>query len=324
MAATELVSKPGAKSPVWEYFGFEADDKGKPVNEDRPFCKKCLRTVATKSGNTSNLLSHLRNAHPEVYKRMKGGEGSSKTAEKRATGGQQQTLEGVIARSTPYARNSKRWEKLMNAITYCVAKDIMPLQSIEKPGFKQLIQAFDPQYEPPSRKYISNTAIPALYYKMRDKVASDLWSSNTMEPHMSYTIHYIGEDWKLHSRCLQTMFCPEDHTGENLSAAISSSLESWGLKQAQQTCLTTDNGANILRAVRILGQTHLPCFGHCLQLAITSATGHNSRVSRAYGLCRKIVGSFSHSWKDLAQAQDTMKLPQHMVCNNTHYLQGSC
>ena len=50
---TELVSKPGAKkSPVWEYFGFEADDKGKPVKEDRPICKKCSRTVATKSGNT--------------------------------------------------------------------------------------------------------------------------------------------------------------------------------------------------------------------------------------------------------------------------------
>ena len=110
--------------------------------------------MATKSGNTSNLLSHLRNARPEVYKRMKGGEGSSKTAEKKATGGQQQTLEGAIARSTH--GNSKRWEKLTNAITYCVARDIMPLQSIEKPGFKQLIQAFDPQYEPPSRKFISS------------------------------------------------------------------------------------------------------------------------------------------------------------------------
>ena len=72
------------------------------MNKDRPICKKCSRTVATKSGNTSNLLLHLRNARPEVYKGMKGGEGSSKTAEKRATGGQlQQTLEGAITRSTP-------------------------------------------------------------------------------------------------------------------------------------------------------------------------------------------------------------------------------
>ena len=72
MATAELVPNPGAKkSPVWEYFGFEADDEGKPVNKDRPICKKCPRTVATKSGNTSSLLLHLRNAHPEVYRRMK-------------------------------------------------------------------------------------------------------------------------------------------------------------------------------------------------------------------------------------------------------------
>ena len=36
MAAAELVSKPWArKSLVWEYFGFEGDEKAKPINEDR-------------------------------------------------------------------------------------------------------------------------------------------------------------------------------------------------------------------------------------------------------------------------------------------------
>ena len=35
MAAAEVVSKPGArKSHMWEHFGFEGDEKEKPVNED--------------------------------------------------------------------------------------------------------------------------------------------------------------------------------------------------------------------------------------------------------------------------------------------------
>ena len=38
---------------------------------------------------------------------MKGDEGSSKNAEKKTTVGQQQILEGAIARNTLYARNSK-------------------------------------------------------------------------------------------------------------------------------------------------------------------------------------------------------------------------
>ena len=55
---------------------------------------------------------------------MKGGEGISKSkAKSTADARQQQTLEGAIAKGTPYARSSKRWERLTNAVTYCVAKD---------------------------------------------------------------------------------------------------------------------------------------------------------------------------------------------------------
>ena len=132
MAAADLVSKPGArKSPVWEHFGFQADENGKPVDKDHPRCKLCSRAVATKGGNTSNLLSHLRNAHPAIFRRMKGGEGSSKPKEKATTtSGRQQMLEGAIAKATPYAWNSKRWERLTHAVTVCVAKDIRPLQLV--------------------------------------------------------------------------------------------------------------------------------------------------------------------------------------------------
>ena len=85
----------------------------------------------------------------------------------------------------------------------------MPIYSVEKPGFQQLLKEFDPLYVLPSRKYFSNTAIPALYAKTREKVVSevgqaqffsattDLWSSVTTEPYISYTIHYQMEAAKL-------------------------------------------------------------------------------------------------------------------------------
>ena len=91
MAGAELVLKPGAKkSPVWAYFRFEGNADSKPVDEDRSICKECTRTVATKAGNTSNLLSHLQNSHPAIYQRLKGGEGSLKSLKTRSTGRQQQ------------------------------------------------------------------------------------------------------------------------------------------------------------------------------------------------------------------------------------------
>ncbi|KAK1875045.1 Zinc finger BED domain containing protein 1 [Dissostichus eleginoides] len=42
--------------------------------------------------------------------------------------------------------------------------------------------------------------------------AVDLWSSQTMQPYMSLTVHFINNDWTLRSVCLQTAYFPEDHT----------------------------------------------------------------------------------------------------------------
>ena len=158
-----LVPKPGAtRSPVCSYFAFLAGADGKPANEEKPVCRECGRTVATKGSNTSNMLSHLRNSHPTIYSRIKGnvgGTAGTKRSLPSTSGTQQQTLAGSFA----YARNSRKWEQLTGLVTFCLAKDVMPIYSVEKPGFRELLKAFDPQYELPSRKYFSNSAIPSLY-----------------------------------------------------------------------------------------------------------------------------------------------------------------
>ena len=74
----------------------------------------------------------------------------------------------------------------------------------------------DPQYDLPSSKYFLKIAIPLLYEETRQKLACDLkevgfflattdmWSSITGEPYLSYTVHYISPEWKLETKCLQT------------------------------------------------------------------------------------------------------------------------
>lgn len=82
-------------------------------------------------------------------------------------------------------------------------------------------------------------------------------------------------------------------------------------------CITTDNGANIVCALnRSLAWPRLPCFGHNLHLAVTNSVKNNDRVKRALGMCRKIVSTFSYSWKkkrDLAEVQRSMNLPLHSL-----------
>ena len=101
---------------------------------------------------------------------------------------------------------------------------MVPIQTVEKEGFRKL--------KVPSRKYFSQNCLPQLYTECRDRVYSeinnipffsttaDLRSSRTTEPYLSLTIHYIDGDWKLKSKCLQTSYFPDDHTGEIIAGGL--------------------------------------------------------------------------------------------------------
>lgn len=102
----------------------------------------------------------------------------------------------------------------------------------------------------------------------------------------------------------------------NLSAVMTETLQSWNLEPSKQVCITTDNGSNLIKACSDLHWMRMPCFGHNLHLAINNSIKDDSRVSRALGLCRKLVGTFSHSWnkkRDLTEAQQRLKLPLHSL-----------
>ncbi len=49
-----------------------------------------------------------------------------------------------------------------DSVTKCLAKDMMPIYTVEKSAFQQLLKDFDPKYQFPSRKYFSQQAIPKL------------------------------------------------------------------------------------------------------------------------------------------------------------------
>ena len=167
-----------------------------------------------------------------------------------------------------------------------------------------MLKSFDSYYEIPSRNHFSWAALPTLHSSMKEKVSRDLqkirffsattdiWSSIGLKPYMSYTTHYIDSNWNLQNRCLQAQFFPDTHTGENITEAMQSTLDPWNLKSDNQVCLTTDNGANIVEAVRDLGWPTLPCYGHNLHLAVTKALNNDQRCTQALGVCWKIVSSF--------------------------------
>ena len=76
--------------------------------------------------------------------------------------------------------------------------------------------------------------------------------------------------------------------------------------------ITTDNGSNIKLACELLTWMRVSCFGHNLDLAINKGL-NDPRIDRVIGLCRKVVSSFSYSWKrqkELREAQRQKNLPE--------------
>ena len=209
----EIVDKKGLSSSViWKWFGFLSNDK----EQSDVWCKLCRKQVATKTGNTTNLFYHLKQnhamEHAESLSLRKGTQIKSKPVVVRP---KQSTMSAFV----PYEQTSKRHKDITNAITYCIAKDMQPISTVEKQGFKKLIKILDPRYVLPGRKYFSHTALPKMYAECREKVeealqrdltyfasTTDLWSSRTSEPYISLTIHYIDKEWNLQNKCLQTSF----------------------------------------------------------------------------------------------------------------------
>lgn len=141
-----------------------------------------------------------------------------------------QTLEQAFKRQSDYAPASKKAQELTTAISYCIAKDVMPFQMVERPGFLQLIKVAVPHYIVPSHTFFSKTAIPKMYNAVKADVrrslaqgaffaaTTDLWTSDSWagQTYMGCTIHYLTPDWQLESNCLETQFFPEDHSAQNI------------------------------------------------------------------------------------------------------------
>lgn len=268
-----LVPKKSSTSVVWKYFGFRTTD----VQQKQVLCTTCRGKVATSRGNTTNLYQHLKKHHRQLYDECTvRNEVLSPVAQSNVK--QTSVLESFAA-VTPYEKGSRRHREITNSIMHYLAKDMVSINTVSNEGFKKLIRTLDKRYAIPSRTYFSHVAIPEMYTECRNKLetelkneyyatTTDLWSSRTTEPYLSLTVHFINYDFELKSHCLQTVYFPADHTGENIAHGLRESLSNWGLKEEDQTCITTDNGSNVVKAVELNHWTRLQCFGHRLHLAI--------------------------------------------------------
>ena len=206
-----------------------------------------------------------------------------------------------------------------------------PYSVVENDGFRQLMKVAEPHYQMVSRKRISEDVIPNIYQSVREKVkthiqsaervgvTTDTWTSVATESYMSVTTHFIDADWNLTSYVLQTTEVQTDHRSTSLAEMLTVGIEEWGL-MSKDPAIVTDNAFNMVRAVEIMGLTHVGCFAHIINLA-SQAGLKLQNVARLLARVRRIAKFFHRSTtatRVLKEKQKLLQLKQHKLTINNN------
>ena len=326
----QLISKPKAKSKVWRHFGFPAVADGTIIDKKKIACRLC-RAIITYSGNTSNLTYHLQREHPREYRELM--EEARQSDDKPGPSGDataksvQITLGGAIARSASFQRNSIRHKQLVDATADFVCQSLQPICVMDEPSFRRLLEIAEPRFQLPHRTHFTDKIIPSKYREVctivekqlgavdKCTMTTDLWTAQHQQrAYISFTVNSVDNDFKLQSRCLQTLEIPQDRDANSLKEVLFSMFQSWNI--SEKVCgATTDNCGNIVNAVGLLGIEHMPCVAHTLQLSIKDGLAV-TRVQQVLGRCHKLVEHFRKSTIDtykLREKQKMLQLPQHKL-----------
>lgn len=288
------MSKRG-KSYVWEYF--IKSTSGSSVVK----CKLCSKEYKS-SGNTSNLMDHLKRTHStEIAENKDGGEEKKQKIEQYF----------VSKKENFYDLNSAKCKRLNEKLAMFIALDCQPFSVVEDKGFRQLLNELDPRYNIPSAKYVSKTLIPNLYEQGQQKLRSmlsnknveyvalttDCWSSINVQGFITVTCHFLF-DFKLISAVLQTVILTESHTAVYLSEQIKKIMDDWQLN-GKISAVITDNASTMVNACGLLKIRHMPCIAHTVNLLIQDAVNSdsNEEIRSIIKHCKSIVNHFKNSPK---------------------------
>ena len=74
---------------------------------------------------------------------------------------------------TPYEKTTQRHKAITDAITNYLAKDMVPIYTVQKEVFCKMVRTLDRRYELPGGNFFNDTAIPQLYGKRRREVQAE-------------------------------------------------------------------------------------------------------------------------------------------------------
>lgn len=132
-------------------------------------------------------------------------------------------------------------------------------------------------------------------------ITADIWTDviNT-NSFLGMTVHFLNmSKLNLENITIGVLELADTHTSSHISKWFEKLLTEWRICKDQVVTVVTDNGANILAAVKTTFGTHkhLPCFAHTLNLVTQRPLNEISDVQNIISKIKTIVTFFKHSVK---------------------------
>lgn len=232
------------RSFVWNYF---SQPVGKLVT-----CKECKKNF-TYTGGTTNLSRHLKDRHSITALPEPSAKPGNATAVSSAV--HRSSLDNFFVSRSNKPCNAAKQEEITELVVDWIGKDMRPLGIVNDGGFNRLLGYVEPNYVVPSRTTVANIVRRRHQagreelrnmLSMADSIAvtTDAWTSKAVVSFVTYTGHFITDDWELVSCVLETSRFQGSHTAVNLAAATNDVLNRFGVPASAVACLVHDEAAN--------------------------------------------------------------------------------
>lgn len=197
------------------------------------------------------------------------------------------------------------------------------MSMVEDGAFREFVRFLEPQYKVPCRKTVTDRleSVKAEPTKVvKDEMATssavsvttDIWSSLSNEPYISFTASYITEDWQLVSRSLANKPKEIRHTQANIGTKLKTMADSWCIVNKINT-VVHDGAANMQETGSANQWTDVSCSNHKLRLAVTGDMCIDevcsNNIVKCVGAASRLVTHFSHNpLAELAMEQRQMSM----------------
>lgn len=235
--------------------------------------------------SVTGLRNHLTHEHSYVNN-SKANEISQKLITQSFFNGDKQSSCGSnVAQMHPTLKTKEDRERFLffRYIVVWICKDLLPFSTVCAEGFNYFWKKFNSKkhLSLPSRTTIACQALNDAYDVLKrqlihflDKspgngvITFDSWTdSHKRVGYITFTYHFINDEWKMQSTVLKTTHFEHPHTANNIRNHISQLFDEYHL-QDKNIIFVTDGGSNVKAACVPLKKKRLSCVAHQLNRLI--------------------------------------------------------